>query len=155
MNTIHNIYCIGRNYVEHVKELNNKIPERPVVFSKPTHSLTQVNGNQIDIPGGQGDVHYEVELVVKIKEDYDESKTVDQLVETLYMGLDLTLRDVQQDLKDNGYPWLIAKGFKHAAILSSPISFPGNDAIQEIPFSLKVNGETAQEGKAEQMMFNL
>lgn len=155
MKNIHNIYCIGRNYVEHVKELNNKMPEKPVVFSKPTHSLIQVTGQEVELPANEGDIHYEVELVVQLKTDYDETKSVDELIDTMYMGLDLTLRDVQQELKDNGYPWLIAKGFKNAAILSSSVPFPGEEQLKQIPFSLQVNGETVQEGKAEQMIFDL
>lgn len=155
MLNIHNIYCIGRNYVEHVKELNNKLPEKPIVFSKPTHSLVQVDGDEIAIPKDKGEVHYEVELVVQLKEDYDETKSVDELIDTLYMGLDLTLRDVQQELKDNGYPWLIAKGFKNSAILSSSVPFPGDKSLKQIPFSLQINGKTVQKGKAEQMMFDL
>lgn len=155
MKNIQNIYCIGRNYVEHVKELNNKMPERPVVFSKPTHSLIQVSGEEVEIPGNQGAVHYEVELVVQLKTDYDETKSVDEMIDTMYMGLDLTLRDVQQEMKDNGYPWLIAKGFKNAAIISSSISFPGEEQLKKIPFSLEVNGDVVQQGKAEQMMFDL
>lgn len=155
MKQIRNVYCIGRNYVEHVKELNNQMPESPVVFSKPTHSLVQVTGQQIELPANKGDIHYEVELVVQLKTDYDQSKSVDEMVDTLYMGIDLTLREIQDDLKENRYPWLISKGFKNSAILSSSIPFPGDEQLKQIPFSLEVNGETVQKGKAEQMMFDL
>lgn len=155
MEKIKNIYCIGRNYVEHIKELNNQMPTNPVVFSKPTHSFTQVTGQNITIPGDKGAVHYEVELVVQLQTDYDDNKQLDEMIDKLYIGVDLTLRDIQDELKENQYPWLISKGFKNAALLSKSIPFPGVKRLQQIPFSLKINDETVQEGKAEQMIFNL
>jgi len=155
MEQIKNIYCIGRNYVEHVKELNNQMPKYPVVFNKPTHSLIQANGKEIAIPGHRGNVHYEVEIVLHLKEDYDENKQLNELIQQMYIGLDLTLRDIQDELKEKQYPWLIAKGFKNSAILSQPISFPGIKKLKETPFSLTINGETVQKGKAKQMIFDI
>lgn len=155
MKNIRNVYCIGRNYVEHIKELNNKILDEPLVFMKPTHSVVYALNNDINISGDQGDIHYEVELVVQMKTDYDSKKSIDDLIDQMCIGVDLTLRNVQEQLKDEGHPWLKAKGFKNSAILSSSIVFPGAAQIKTIPFSLQVNGIAVQEGKAEQMIFDL
>lgn len=155
MKNIRNIYCIGRNFVEHVKELNNKILTEPLVFTKPTHSLVIASNEEINLPSNQGDVHYEVELVVQMQADYEAGKSVNQLIGQLFIGLDLTLRDVQEQLKNAGHPWLKAKGFKNSAIISDPISFPGDEQLKELPFSLRVNGQTVQQGKAEQMIFDI
>src|SRR5690625_405629 len=99
MYTIRNIYCVGRNYIEHVKELQNKVPDKPVIFNKPTHSLVKADGAVINLPNNKGEIHYEAELVIKIAEDYASEKTVDELIDEMAIGLDLTLRDVQQELK--------------------------------------------------------
>lgn len=155
MNTIRNIYCVGRNYVEHVKELQNKIPDKPVIFSKTTHSLVKADGSLIELPNNKGEVHYEVELVVKMGEDYAPEKAVDQLIDEMAIGLDLTLRDVQQELKEQGYPWLLSKGFPNSAIISEFIDFPGVDECKKQNFSLRINDKIVQEGNIAQMIFDM
>ncbi|MEI3605135.1 fumarylacetoacetate hydrolase family protein [Pseudogracilibacillus sp. SE30717A] len=155
MDTIRNIYCVGRNYVEHVKELKNKIPDQPVIFTKPTHALVKADGATIQLPKHQGEVHYEAELVIKIAEDYTPEKTVDQLVDEMAIGLDLTLRDVQQKLKEKGYPWLLSKGFRNSAIISEFIRFPGVDQCKKQNFALLINDEVVQEENITKMIFDL
>lgn len=155
MDAVKNIYCVGRNYVEHVKELKNKIPDHPVIFSKPTHALIKADGSTIHLPNDQGDIHYEVELVIHIKERYTPNKTVEQLVDKMAIGIDLTLRDVQQKLKDQGYPWLLSKGFLNSAIITNFIPFPGLEQCTEKNFSLEINDKVVQEGNVSQMMFSI
>lgn len=155
METIKNIYCVGRNYIEHVKELQNQIPDSPVIFSKPTHALTRADGSTIHLPDDKGDVHYEAELVIHIADSYSSEKTVDEMVDKMALGLDLTLRDVQQQLKDQSYPWLLSKGFTNSAIISEFIPFPGVEQCTEENFSLLINEKLVQEGNISQMMFDL
>lgn len=152
---VNNIFCVGRNYVEHVNELKNVIPESPVIFSKPTHACIEANGSVIEIPADKGDVHYEAELVVKLKKDYEPNLSINELIGELTVGLDLTLRDLQQDLKEKGYPWLLSKGFKNSAVLGEFIEFPGYTASKEKNFSLFINGVKVQDGNIRKMIFDL
>src|SRR5699024_4236558 len=117
MQTIKNIYCVGRNYVEHVHELGNVVPEEPVVFSKPTHAVVRADGGIINLPKDRGEVHYEAELVLKMGADYRVGITVDEIVSEMTVGLDLTLRDEQSKLKERAHPWLLSKGFPASAVL--------------------------------------
>ncbi|WP_369796327.1 fumarylacetoacetate hydrolase family protein [Snodgrassella sp. CFCC 13594] len=107
-----NIFCIGRNYTEHIKELNNALPTEPVVFMKPTSALAQT-GEAIVLPSFSESVHHECELVVYIKADADHVSPEDALryVGGYAIGLDLTARDVQSVCKEKGLPWTKAKAF--------------------------------------------
>lgn len=152
---IQNIFCIGRNYEKHIEELHNQKPDRPVVFSKPTHALAMADGKTITLPAEQGAVHYETELVIKMARDFEVGTHVDELVHEMAIGLDLTLRDVQQTLKDKGHPWLLAKGFPNSAILGRFFAFPGMSACSEKTFSLLLNDKKVQEGCIRDMIFDL
>lgn len=155
MNTIQNIYCVGRNYVEHIKELNNQVPEKPIIFNKPTHALIQANHNIIELPANKGDIHYEAELVIKIANNYTPGASINHLIKEMTIGLDLTLRDIQQDLKKKGYPWLLSKGFYNSAILGRFIPFPDQIELEKESFSLFINNKKVQSGNVNQMIFNL
>lgn len=155
LQTIKNIFCIGRNYVAHVHELGNEVPTRPVVFMKPTHALTKAVGQTIDLPKGRGDVHYEAELVIKMGQDYEPNLSLDEMVSEMTVGLDLTLRDIQTELKEKQQPWDLAKGFKHAAILGDFIPFPGLATCKEKQFELTINDEQVQVGQINKMIFPL
>lgn len=155
MEHIKNVYCIGRNYTDHVKELNNDIPENPLIFSKPTHALVSANDNLITLPGNKGAVHHEVEVVLEIDRDYEAGLTIDDLVSKMYIGLDLTLRDQQDKLKKKGLPWLLSKGFTNSAIVSKSIEYPTEAILLDKEFSLKINEQVVQVGKINQMMFSL
>lgn len=155
MDHIKNIYCIGRNYAEHVKELNNEMPNQPLIFNKPTHALVRAIDNLIELPNNKGEVHHEVEIVLEIDRDYEAGLSVDDLVKTMYIGLDLTLRDEQTKLKQAGLPWLLSKGFKNAAIVSKSINFPTEAVLRDKEFSLNINEQTVQSGKINQMTFSL
>lgn len=155
MEHIKNIYCIGRNYSEHVKELNNQMPEQPLIFSKPTHALALADKDGVVLPSGKGDIHHELEIVLEMNCDYEAGLTVDDLVKTMYLGLDLTLRDEQAKLKAAGLPWLLSKGFKNSAILSQPIDYPSEAILLNKEFSLEINNKQVQVGKMNQMLFSL
>lgn len=152
---IRNIYCVGRNYISHAKELNNAIPTSPFLFSKPTHAIVEANGQDVFLPGDRGPVHYEVELVIHIGQDYRKGITVDEIVDGMAIGIDFTLRDVQSELKEKRYPWLLAKGFPNSALLTKFIEFPGEEACKNMNFSLLKNNEEVQVGNISNLIFNL
>jgi len=147
-----NVYCIGRNYALHAKELGNEVPKSPIVFLKPTHALVPFEGT-VPMPAGVGEVHHETELVLHVAKAYSPGATVDQLVDRMTLGLDFTLRDVQSELKSKGQPWLAAKGFRHSAPICEWMRFPGAAALQDVEFLLKKNGDAVQRGFARDMLF--
>ncbi|MDM5222332.1 fumarylacetoacetate hydrolase family protein [Peribacillus sp. NJ11] len=155
MKDIKNIYCVGRNYALHAKELNNEVPTSPFLFSKPTHSLVEANGQSITLPSNQGSIHYETELVLHIAKPYETGMKVDEIVDAIALGLDLTLRDVQAQLKQKQHPWLLAKGFKNSAVVSDFIPFQGVEACKQLDFSLFKNGERVQVGNIKDLLFDL
>lgn len=152
---IRNIYCVGRNYKQHAAELGNAVPTRPMLFMKPTHAVAAADGGTIALPGDRGQVHYEVELVIRVGRSYEPGMRVDELVDAFALGIDFTLRDVQEGLKQKGHPWLAAKGFLRSAPLGGFRPFPGAEALAEIPFSLRKNGEEVQRGRIAEMIFPL
>jgi fumarylpyruvate hydrolase len=152
---IRNIFCVGRNYEAHAKELKNEVPASPFFFSKPTHAMVEARGQEIILPGDRGTIHYEVEWVVHIAKTYEKGMKVDELVDSMALGIDFTLRDVQTELKKQQYPWLLAKGFPNSAVLTPFIEFPGFEQCKQIDFSLSKNGEQAQRGNIQQMIFGL
>ncbi|TMV48473.1 fumarylacetoacetate hydrolase family protein [Paenibacillus mesophilus] len=154
-NDIRNIYCVGRNYGLHAAELGNAVPEQPMLFSKPTHSLIALDGGEIRLPGSRGEVHYEMEIVIRIGRPYEKGIRVDELVDGVALGIDFTLRDVQSELKKKGYPWLAAKGFRHSAPITAFRPFGGTEALGSKEFVLLKNGSEAQRGNANDMIFNL
>ncbi len=149
-----NIFCIGRNYTEHIRELGNTPAEAPVVFFKPTSALLLSPGT-IRLPAFSHDVHYETELVVRIAHDasdIDETKALD-LIDSYALGLDLTARDLQTQAKQQGLPWATAKGFRGSACLSA--FRPAGDLPDpaRIRFSMHCNGELRQQGDTAHMIY--
>lgn len=152
---IRNVYCIGRNYKLHAAELGNAVPAEPMVFMKPSHALTWLDGQQgLPLPLHKGAVHHELELVLRIERQVEPGMTADEAVDGLALGIDFTLRDVQDVLKKQGHPWLAAKGFLHSAPLTPFMAYPGTEATIHTPFQLKLNGKTVQQGIASDMIFN-
>ncbi len=149
------IICIGRNYIAHAKELKNPVPEKPVFFLKPDTALLR-SGKPFFYPDFTKELHYETELVLKvckngrhIAEDFAH-KYYDQIG----IGIDFTARDLQGECKRKGLPWEIAKAFDHSAPIGQ---FIGTDSLPDrnnIRFSLKINGETRQEGNSKDMIFS-
>jgi fumarylpyruvate hydrolase len=152
---IRNIFCVGRNYANHAAELGNAVPDRPMIFSKPTHAYVLADGKSIDYPRNQGDIHHELEIVLYIGKDVvDRDFQVDEVVTHMALGVDLTLRDIQSDLKKKGHPWLLAKGFKHAAIVTDFWNFPGEAACKEKDFCLIRDGQAVQKGNISSVIFS-
>ncbi|QGQ97466.1 FAA hydrolase family protein [Paenibacillus psychroresistens] len=152
---IRNVYCVGRNYALHAAELGNDVPEYPMIFTKPTHALVEMNGQSILLPSSQGGVHYEAELVLHIGKAYEKGMHVDELVDSCALGVDLTLREVQNELKKKGHPWLAAKGFLRSAPIGPFFPFMGEQAMQQTDFSLFINDIEVQRGNTSAMIFNL
>jgi len=148
-----NVYCIGRNYAQHAKELGNEVPKSPMVFLKPTHALVPLEG-VVPMPAGVGEVHHEAEIALHVAKAYAPGASVNELVDRMTLGLDFTLRDVQSELKSKGHPWLAAKGFRNSAPICGWMPFPGDAAAAEAEFVLKKNGETTQRGFARDMIFS-
>ena len=150
------IFAIGRNYAEHIKELNNERPDEPVIFTKPDTAVLR-NNAPFYYPEFSKDVHYEVELVLRIcKEGKNiEEKFAHKYYDAIGIGVDFTARDLQQKAKDKGLPWDIAKGFNGSAPISDkflPIASFGD--LKNINFSLQVDGETKQQGNTSFMLFS-
>lgn len=148
------IICIARNYVDHAKELNNSIPKAPVFFIKPDTALLQKE-RDFYIPEFSNDVHYEVEVVLKISKagKYIQPEFAHKYFEQISLGIDFTARDLQSELKKNGYPWEIAKGFDGAAVVGE--FYNKNDFdIENLNFSLEKNEEIVQKGNTSLMIHN-
>ncbi|MFC5451753.1 fumarylacetoacetate hydrolase family protein [Paenibacillus aestuarii] len=153
--TIRNIYCVGRNYRAHAAELGNDVPDEPMIFTKPTHALTPMDGEVLALPGDRGEIHYEAELVLRIAKPYSAGMTVEDLVDGYALGIDFTLRDVQSVIKKKGQPWLPAKGFLGSAPISAFQPFTDTAALAEKNFKLLKNGAVVQDGNIGNMIFDL
>lgn len=150
------IIAIGRNYSDHAKELNNPVPQTPVIFMKPDTALLKDN-KDFYYPEFSQDVHYEVELVFRICNEgkHVTPKFAHKYYDAIGLGIDFTARDVQAKLKEKGLPWELAKAFDHSAVIS-PL-FPKEDFtdLKNINFSLLKNGETIQQGNSRDMLFDI
>lgn len=143
------IICIGRNYGAHAKELGNAIPEEPVIFMKPMSAMIPKDG-PIKLPNFSNDIHHEIELV------YELVRTGDQVTASgVTIGLDLTARDVQQRLKEQGLPWEKAKAFDGSAYIASPFLSVKDLGGRYLTFQMKRNGQVVQEGHNGEMIFDL
>jgi acylpyruvate hydrolase len=150
------IICIGRNYSEHAKELGNAVPTEPVFFCKPDSAILP-RSNPLYIPEWTNDLHYEVELIVKIDRlgKNIEAEFADRYYSTIGLGIDFTARDVQEEMKKKSLPWEKAKAFDGSAVISKDFISLGelNDRTN-IRFSLKKNGEVVQSGQSSDMIFS-
>lgn len=152
---IRNIYCVGRNYRLHAAELGNEVPTSPMLFTKPTHAVIPMNGGKLFLPDSQGSVHYEAEVVFAVGRTYEAGISCDDLFTSYTVGLDLTLREVQDRLKAKGHPWLAAKGFRNSAPIGSWMKYPGIAALTEEEFGLNINDKEVQRGSLKEMVFSL
>lgn len=150
------IICIGRNYVEHARELNNPLPRDPVFFLKPDTALV-IRNRPFYYPDFSTDIHYETELVLKIckvGKSIPEKFAIDYY-DQVGLGFDFTARDLQQKCKEKGLPWEIAKGFDYSAPISQEfISKENISDLQHIGFHLELNGNKVQEGNSGDMIFS-
>ncbi|HRE40984.1 MAG TPA: fumarylacetoacetate hydrolase family protein [Ignavibacteria bacterium] len=159
---VNNIYCIGKNYLEHIKEFKNQeIPTEPVVFCKPNSSvitpdigikIPDFNGNKIS-----GNLQNETEIVIAIGKDGHKISRENSFdyIKGIAIGLDMTLRDIQSKAKEKGLPWVISKGFYTSSPISEIIPFNKISNPDNLSFNLKVNGEVRQKGNTSDMMFKI
>ncbi|MAW21031.1 MAG: 2-hydroxyhepta-2,4-diene-1,7-dioate isomerase [Flavobacteriales bacterium] len=148
------IICIGRNYADHAKELQNNIPKEPILFLKPETAI-QPKGHPFFIPDFSNNIHYEVELVIKINKT---GKNIEEQFAYKYyseigIGIDFTARDVQNECKDKGHPWEKSKGFDGSAQISRSFIDKSNLELDNIVFSLNKNGKEVQKGNSNEMIF--
>jgi acylpyruvate hydrolase len=149
------IFAIGRNYAEHIKELNNERPDEPVIFTKPDTALLR-NNAPFYHPDFSKDIHHEVELVLRISKEGKniEPKFAGKYYDAIGVGIDFTARDLQQKAKEKGLPWDIAKGFNGSAPIGDkfiPVEQFKNQA--DINFKLEVDGQLKQQGNTSLMLF--
>lgn len=150
------IFAVGRNYAEHIQELNNERPDEPVIFTKPDTALLR-NNAPFYYPDFTTDVHYEAELVLRVcKEGKNiQEKFASKYFDSIGIGIDFTARDLQQKAKEKGLPWDIAKGFNGSAPVSDKfISLNQFEELKDINFSLMIDGETRQQGNTSFMLFS-
>ncbi len=147
------IFCVGRNYAEHAKELGNALPEAPVIFMKPDTALL-APGARFEYPSFTSDLHYEIELVLRIGKTAKNISAANALscVDAITVGIDFTARDVQAGLKSKGLPWEKAKAWDNSAIIGDWKPFNGD--ASEILFSLTKNGQKAQSGTTQDMIYS-
>ncbi|MBT4361506.1 MAG: fumarylacetoacetate hydrolase family protein [Candidatus Marinimicrobia bacterium] len=140
------IWCLGRNYAKHAEELGNTVEAKPLVFQKGLNALVPMQRIQPLFPG-HGEVHYETEIIALMDRDDGGS-----FIAAIGLGLDLTLRDLQNELKAAGKPWTLAKSFDGAAIVSRFISVNEIASLNQIRFTMLLNGEVRQQGDSSQMI---
>ncbi len=148
------ILCIGRNYVDHIKELNNEKPDAPVIFMKPDSAILRLN-QPFYYPDFTKDIHHEIEVVVKFNAHGKniQKKFAHKYYDEIGLGVDLTARDLQSQFKAKGLPWELAKGFNGSAPISKFSSMGKYDNIQNLDFRLEINGEIRQQGNTQQMIY--
>ena len=149
------IFCVGRNYADHAKELGNAIPEEPVIFMKPKTALMQSNA-PFYYPEFSNELHYEAEVVLRICKNgkYVDESLAEEYYDAFTIGIDFTARDIQAELKKKGLPWEKAKAWDNSAIIGKWIPFTPELREQPIHFSLQKNKETVQSGDTTDMIFS-
>ncbi|MCA6423265.1 MAG: fumarylacetoacetate hydrolase family protein [Flavobacterium sp.] len=150
------IICIGRNYVNHIAELNNERPDEPVIFLKPDTAILPKKTPFV-IPEFSNEIHHEIEILVKINKvgKYIDTKFAHKYYDEIGLGIDFTARDIQNNLKEKGLPWEKAKAFDGSAIIGD--FFPKNNFIsmENITFELTKNGQTVQKGNTSYMLWKI
>ncbi|MBS9403888.1 fumarylacetoacetate hydrolase family protein [Halomonas sp. TRM85114] len=148
------IVCVGRNYADHARELDNPVPSEPLLFIKPATTAVPLE-RPIDAPFSRGEVHYETELALLIGKELSDatSDEAERAIAGIGLALDLTLRDVQSRLKEKGHPWEIAKSFDGACPLSAFLPLAQVPNWSAISFTLEVDGEPRQKGEGADMLF--
>ncbi|MCW4454694.1 fumarylacetoacetate hydrolase family protein [Flavobacterium sp. MXW15] len=162
---VRRIYCVGRNFAEHAREMGAAAPAstaergQPIFFMKPADAIVVGHGDPIPYPPGTRELHHEVELVVAIGRDAPPGVLPVEAAEALVLGygvgLDLTRRDLQAAAKAKGGPWDIAKGFDHSAPVSELVPAGEVGDLAALNLSLEVNGEVRQQSLLDQMIWNV
>jgi 2-keto-4-pentenoate hydratase/2-oxohepta-3-ene-1,7-dioic acid hydratase in catechol pathway len=150
------IICIGRNYTEHIAELQNERPSEPVVFLKPD-SAVLLKQHPFVIPEFSNDIHHEVEVLVKINKvgKYIDAKFAHKYYDEIGLGIDFTARDLQSQLKEKGLPWEKAKAFDGSAVIGDFLSKKIFNSLENLTFELTNNGETVQKGNTNMMLWKI
>lgn len=150
------ILAIGRNYADHIKELNNERPDEPVIFSKPDTALLK-NNDTFYYPSFSKDIHHEVEVIVRICREgkFISKEHAHKYYDKIGLGIDFTARDLQTKAKEKGLPWDIAKGFNGSAPISAWKDKNEFNNLQNLNFSLTVNGKEKQNGNTSLMLFTI
>lgn len=147
------IFCIGRNYAEHARELNNEVPDKPVIFMKPATAILR-NGQPFYYPAFSKDIHYEGEIVLRIGKNGKsiQPKFAINYIDALTIGFDFTARDLQNELKAKGLPWELAKAFDGAAAIGEMVPASGME-MNRLEMLIKKNGQIVQKGNTAQLIF--
>ena len=150
------IFCIGRNYADHAKEMGSEVPDEPVIFMKPKSALVQGH-TPFYYPEFTNELHYEAELVVRISKNgkYIQEKHASNYYNGISVGIDFTARDIQQQLKEKGLPWEKAKAFDNSAAVGKFLDLTPSFNKKNIPFSLMKNKEVVQKATSEEMIFSI
>ena len=150
------IICIGRNYINHIAELDNERPEEPVIFMKPDTAVLPKK-TPFTIPAFSSEIHHEIEILVKISKvgKYIDMKFAHKYYDEIGLGIDFTARDVQNKLKEKGLPWEKAKAFDGSAIIGDFLPKNNFNSMENITFELKNNGQTVQKGNTSHMLWKI
>ena len=148
------IFCIGRNYMAHIQEQKSELLQTPPIFQKPPTSLVPTGG-RVRFPEHGRELHHETEVVVRIAKvgRPENGKAALGFIDSLALGLDLTLRDVQRLQKQKGLPWEIAKSFDQSAPIGDFVAYNGSLNLKAIEFTCRVNGELRQQGNTKDMLY--
>ena len=149
------IFCVGRNYVDHAKELNNEVPAEPVIFLKPKSALFLI-GTPFYYPEFTNELHYEAELVVRISKNgkYISESQAGHYYNAVTVGIDFTARDIQNELKAKGLPWEKAKAWDCSAVVGKWFDLKPSMITKSMNFSLNINDECVQKGNSKDMLFS-
>lgn len=148
------VVCVGRNYVEHARELNNPVPDEPLLFIKPATAVVPLT-EPVRLPRGRGAVHYETELALLISAPLSGVVSLAEAsaaIAGVGLALDLTLRELQDQLKSKGHPWERAKAFDGACPMSAFVPVQSAPGLDNIPLQLHINGELRQDGNSAEMV---
>lgn len=150
------IICVGRNYVDHAKELNNPVPEQPLIFMKPDTAVLRNNAD-FYYPEFSKDMHYECELVYRVSREgkHIQEKFATSYLDGVGLGIDFTARDLQRKAKEKGHPWTLAKCFNNSAPVSDFLPMSQFRDLADIKFSCAINDEVRQEGHTADMIFSI
>ena len=150
------IICIGRNYTQHIEELQNERPDEPLVFMKPD-SAVLLKQHPFVIPEFSEDIHHELEIIVKINKvgKYIDEKFAHKYYDEIGVGIDFTARDLQQKLKDKGLPWEKAKAFDGSAVIGDFLSKNNFNSLENLTFEMTKNGATVQKGNSSHMLWKI
>lgn len=150
------IICVGRNYVDHAKELSNPVPSQPLIFLKPDTALLR-NNEDFYHPDFSNNIHHECELVYRISREgkFINKRFAKTYLDGIGLGIDFTARDVQSEAKKKGHPWTLAKMFNHSAPVSIFLPMEDYSDLKDLRFELQVNGEVRQQGHTADMIFDI